>query len=137
MEMQTFIAKSGHADLAAAVIEWSGGWEEFQQIAEDVVNNGADRGFAGWIYYSETSKFAKANRDGIRNLLRECANNLGQTAIGLAMGFKYNDEFSEDEIADTIYGNANSEFSHYIENSLSWFALEQMAWSFVNIQEEC
>lgn len=139
MDMKTFLDRSGHAALAAAVIEQSGGWEQFQQTAKDVANHGADAGFSGWCYYAETAAFAKANRDTIRDLVRECADNLGETMVGLVLGFRclnVGSEITQDDIGEVLWGNGEGEMAYYIQNALAWFALEQMAWEFANIEDE-
>lgn len=139
MNVQTFLQRSGHAALAAGVIEQSGGWDEFQQIARDVAIHGAQGGFNGWIYHSETSAFAKAYRDSIRELVRDCVDNLGDTMTGIVLGFgclNVGCEITEDDVGEVLWGEGKGEMAVYIQNALAWFALEMMAWDYASLEEQ-
>ena len=50
--------------LTTAVIEQLGGRDEnTDQTMRDIMNHGADGGFSGFIYYSDTVEFYNQNKD--------------------------------------------------------------------------
>ena len=128
MNEQTFLEQSGMPELAASVIEQCGGWDEFIAIADDVCSHGADGGFNGWIYYRETSEFSRKNLPAIRSHLRDCADSLGETIIGLLMTFRclQGEDITQDDVGETLWGNGEGGWANNILNALAWFALEEV-----------
>ena len=121
------------ADLVRAVIEQMDGTvndngevdDETLDTLRDVMEHGAAGGVSGFIYYSETSEFYRANRKAIVALLKDTAEELGESsALSLVKTFRCAKDFDEDEIAATLYG---SEPDDMVANCLAWFALEEVA----------
>src|ERR1044072_3551993 len=54
---------------------------------KDVINNGIDGGFSGFIYYSDTHAFAMRYRKLIVKLLEEQAHQLGEEVVHMVGGF--------------------------------------------------
>lgn len=122
--------------LARAVVRQSGGWENFQSIASDVASHGADSGFGGWTYYSDTTDFYKTNRDAIKELAQDMADSLGESgAPALVKGFNcLRDSATDEEIGQTLYGSPRGHDTT-VANALAWFALEEVARHFVDHAE--
>lgn len=111
--------------LNAAVVRQMGGWSSFKESAGDIARHGIDGGFNGFIYHTETNTFARRNIAAIREALKEDADNLGEGILGLVAGFRcLNGDYSQDEIAQVIYGNGNDV---EILNALAWYAAETVA----------
>ena len=103
-----------------------GGWEEFTDRAADVTNHGADGGFGGFIYYSETCAFYAKNRALILKLVKDMADSLGEGVLEMVQNFNcLGKDFSLDEIGETLYGNKNKHQTQ-VANALAWFALEEV-----------
>ena len=112
--------------LKAAVIAAVG-----KDYLRDVCDHGADAGFPGFIYYQDTAKFYKKHKRAINALVEEMATDLGEEPFALVKGFKcLNNDFTLTEIAKTMYGRRTEVEKNnliQIDNSLAWFALEEVA----------
>ena len=127
MKLSELIANSGNIpeSLIRAVVRQSGGWSDFKEMAEDVTNHGADCGFGGWTYYSDTVKFAKANRKAIAELSADMASEFDMGTLEMIQGFNcIGTEYSLDEIGRCLYGSGDETT---ILNGLAWFSLEEVA----------
>ncbi len=130
MTQTQFLASVSSPDLARAVIRQCGGWSAFKEMASDVSNHGADGGFHGFIYYTDTLKFTARNRKAIRASLADMADQLGDTVIRMVANFRcLNGQFTQDEVGQAIYGRgASDEDAHtMIDNALAWYALEEVS----------
>tara|TARA_R110000824_G_scaffold128302_2_gene289079 strand:+ start:174 stop:578 length:405 start_codon:yes stop_codon:yes gene_type:complete len=106
--------------------------EDLKQTLSDISNNGADGGFNGFIYYSDTCKFAKENIKEIFDYAQEQAEQLGEGVYKMISSFNCLNDVKETEVASTIHltlkgveddqGNETQ-----ILNALSWYALEEVA----------
>ena len=106
--------------------------EDLKQTLSDISNNGADGGFNGFIYYSDTCKFAKENIKEIFDYAQEQAEQLGEGVYKMISNFNCLTDVKETEVASTIHlvlkgveddqGNETQ-----ILNALSWYALEEVA----------
>ena len=127
------------AKLIRAVVRQSGGWESFRDIAQDVANHGADSGFSGWIYYSDTCAFTKRNRAVIVDLAQQFADEIGDTgAIALVAGFNcLRGQVNAHECGRILYSarGGDADTRQTIENALAWFALEEVARAYVDAIE--
>ena len=98
---------------------------------EDVYKHGADAGYPGFTYYADTCKFYAAYKKDINALAEEMAEDLGEDVLTMVKGFRcLNDGFSNVEIAKTMYGRRTKKEKNdlcQIDNSLAWFALEEVA----------
>lgn len=125
MTKTQFCNQFSHASLASAVIRQCGGWESFKEMAQDVANHGADGGFHGFIYYTETVKFAKAHKADILDYARQMADDCGLSLYGMIGGFNCL-KISEGEAAEAIH-NSRSDDHTSVMNALAWFALEEVS----------
>ena len=109
-----------------AVIKQLGGKESL----EDVYNHGADGGFSGFIYHSDTVEFFRKNKKHIIMLAENTANDLGEDVTNMIKGFNClkDYELTNSQIGKVLYGRfSDSGDNVYIMNALSWFALEEVA----------
>jgi hypothetical protein len=117
--------------LAAAVARQLGGWRSFKESASDIANHGIDGGFSGFIYYTDTVKFARRNLSAIRDALRQDADDFGnESAAELVKGFRcLNGDYSIDEINEVLYRgkSTNEDAETAVLNALAWYAAERVA----------
>lgn len=108
--------------------------QEFRDTLSDVARHGADVGWHGFTYYSETCAFWRKNKEEIISLLYEDSENFGAGILEMVKGFNcLNGLYSVDEIGAVIYGG---EENTDIENALAWYALESVAFAMENEEEE-
>ena len=134
--LKSFTAQSNiPAALVRAVVRQSGGWDSFRDMAADVSNHGADSGFSGFCYHSETVKFAKTNRENIMSMARDMANNMGTPgAMSLVAGFNClrDMQLTGDDVAGVLCGY-DKENDTQVYNALAWFALEEVSRAYSDI----
>jgi len=113
--------------LKKAVIEQLGGDQESIDYAKDTIRNcGASGGVGGFIYYSETIKFARDNMQNIYAAIKDLAEELGECPFQMVSNFNClkDQDIKTHEVADVINGKEN-DVETSILNALSWFALEE------------
>lgn len=127
-----------HAKLIRAVVKQLGGMNnDTQQMMEDILRHGIDGGFHGFIYYSDTCKFAQKNQKHITVLLEEQAEQLGEgDVVGMVNSFKPFREsgMDNDDKKDLdlfLAGQAGRCKGHSILNVLAWFAAEEVCRMFL------
>lgn len=133
--MKAFIAHS-HIDatLIRSTVRQFGGWKYFKESAQDIANHGAAGGFSGFTYYSDTVPFAKRNKAAIIAYAENIAQELGESgAVECIASFQCLKHYSQAEVAEGLY-NPRSEAKTDIFNALAWFALEEVARSYVDWQ---
>lgn len=127
-----FCAGTSAEGLVYPVVKQLGGWDEAQDELWNVSRcpAGAAGGFTGFIYYSETSEFAKQHLAAIKDSIKRIANELGEGIIETVKGFNcIGDDYSLDEIGEALYGKFDEKHT-YIYNALAWYALEEVAYRF-------
>jgi hypothetical protein len=101
----------------------------------DVAKHGADTGWNGFTYYTETNNFFKAHKADILAMAKQDADDFGQEMLQMVQGFnclsdKNNSKgkplYSLDEIAAALHSD-KGEGSTVIRNALAWYALEAVA----------
>lgn len=101
----------------------------------DVVNYGIDGGFSGFIYYSETHKFALKHRNSIIKLLEETASQLGEDVVSMVSNFGVfrNSPMDRDDKKDLYrYLGGGKPAQGAITNVMAWFAAEEVCRMFDN-----
>src|SRR3990167_2164775 len=101
---------------------------EARQDAIGAGINGADGGWRGFIYYTDTAKFTARNRALIAEMVAEMSDEYGQGEIEFVKSFRCLDkDTSEKAIALALYGgNGKDDDRLTVENALAWFALEEV-----------
>ena len=127
-------------DLIKAVAEQMGydyQDNEFWQAMSDVRKGGAEAGYGGFTYYTDTCGFFCKHRHMILTSLLEDVNEMGHDSIiDLMRTFPVlrdwgNDSNFEPQVGSSLYGpdpeNLDSEIDIVIQNTLAWYALERVA----------
>lgn len=78
----------------------------------DVCEHGADSGFTGFVYYTETVKFYDRHEEAIWQLLESDAESMGESPLQLIAGFG---------------GAKGVTDMRTFKNLLTWYALETIA----------
>lgn len=133
MKLSDFCAQSHiPAALIRAVVRQAGGWSNFQEMASDVANYGADAGWHGFIYYRETIPFFKRNKAEILQLAKNQADDFGSEMLQMIAGFTCL-KTDVETVADAIY-NPRTKDDENVRNALAWYALEEVARSFSDLE---
>lgn len=137
METIKAFTEKSHIDasLIRAVIRQSGGWQSFRESALDITNHGAAGGFSGFIYYTDTVKFARNNRDLILCTARALASDIGDgDEYQLIAGFNCfeGDNMTPGAVARAIHTGKGDDATSVL-NALAWFALEEVARSYCDL----
>ena len=133
MKLSDFVKQSTvPAKLIRAVVRQVGGWEDFQQIAKDVADHGADDGYKGFIYYVDTVAFTKRNRRAILKFAADQDSEIESVGlVEFVAGFGCIDE-TEDDIARALYAGRGDAFQE-VYNALAWYMLEEVCRSYVDL----
>lgn len=130
-------------ELQKRVIEQLSGESELTtdnaSTLKDVANHGADVGFSGFIYYSDTCKFFDDNKDLIMEQLLEDRASIGYNSLTEMLS-----SFKCFKDVDTYYIEAflidsddeSNEEQTTLKNGLAWYALESVAWQLEEQIEE-
>ena len=138
-EFKKHCENSHVSELIMPVINQLGGnWKDAQCTLHDVANCycGAAGGFGGFVYYTETSAFARRNRARIVRSLENLAEGLGEDIVTMVKGFKCLDnEFSSSEIGKALWGRYDDDLQ-VVYNALAWYALEEVAGEYADFEYE-
>jgi len=103
----------------------------------DVYNHGADAGYSGFTYYTDTIKFFKAHRKAIVQMVEQMADDLGESPVDMVSGFNClgkQDANAKREylpsVSRCLYGGRLTDDDTQVANALAWFALEEVARAF-------
>lgn len=125
--------KASHinAQLIRAVIRQIGGFDNFKQYARDVANHGADAGFSGFIYYTDTNAFFKRNKSAILECAKNLASDIGEDVFTMIAGFNCL-KTDPVTVSEAIH-NPRTNDPENVRNALAWFALEEVARSYSDL----
>lgn len=105
--------------------------EDSKGTLEDISSHGADAGWAGFTYYSDTVDFFKYNRSKIVKAVEEMADGIGEQAVDMVRNFRCLGaaDYSQADVARVMYGSLrpNNDTDDLVANALAWFALEEVA----------
>ena len=122
-------------ELQQRVIEQLSGESELNEdnisTLKDVASYGADAGFVGFTYYSDTCKFFDDNKDLIIGQLLEDRVNIGYSSLTEMLSsfkcFKDIDTYNIEAFLINSDDESNDEQTT-LKNGLAWYALETVAW---------
>ena len=99
--------------------------DTLRQVAE----HGADAGWAGFSYYSDTCAFYRKHGKAIMQRLAEDAENMGMDWLEVVAGFRCLEgmELTPSQVAQACYGEGDDDVRTQVENALAWYALETVA----------
>lgn len=92
----------------------------------NVYNHGISGGHGGFIYYSDTVKFWRANRKQITLLLEEEAEQLGMGVLEMIKRFRCASNVELNKIGRCLYGNYSGNKDCTIYITFAWFAAEKV-----------
>jgi hypothetical protein len=156
--LKTLIENSSASpSLVRAVVRQLGGWESAKESMLDIANYGVSGGFCGFIYYADTVKFFKKNRAAIVELVNSQASALGENAADMVAGFgclsghaksgdfdyagnmkrERREKLAEylPSVSRCLYGGRITDDDTQAANALAWFAAEEVARSWSDLQE--
>lgn len=114
------------AKLIRSVIRQLGG----KELLSDICSCGANAGFSGFTYYSDTVDFYNRNKGEIIELLNSTYDDFGYKSITeMIKAFNCLNDITDDEIGKTLYGMKRQQDTQ-VANALSWYALEEVARAF-------
>ena len=130
-------------ELQQRVIEQLSGESELNEdnagTLKDIANHGADAGFVGFTYYSDTCKFFDDNKDLIFKQLLEDRVNIGYNSLTEMLSsfkcFKDVDNYDIESFLINSEDESNEEQTT-LKNGLAWYALESVAWQLEEQIEE-
>ena len=133
MKLSDFVKQSTvPAKLIRAVVRQVGCWEDFQQIAKDVVNLGG-YGYKGFIYYDDTVAFTKRNKRAILEFAADQDSEIESVGlVKFVAGFGCLDETEDDEVARALYAGRGDAVTG-IYNALAWYMLDEVCYSYVDL----
>ena len=117
--------------LASAVIRQFGGWDYFREQAHDVANHGIAGGFSGFIYYTETTAFAKNHRKLIIENITHFADEIGESFTKVIAYFNClkNTGIAENDVITALMypRSCDEDVLRQVYNALAWYAGETVA----------
>lgn len=136
LTLSQFITESGlPASLVRSTIRQCGDWRAFQEMAQDVCNHGANGGFSGFIYYSETVPFAKRNKKGIVETIKDTLDYYEECGSVPAFIAEFNCvDLTTDQVAIALYTGKGDNVTE-VYNALAFYALEEVARRYCDIIE--
>ena len=121
----------GLTELQQRVIEQLSGESELNKdnasTLNDIARYGADFGFVGFTYYSDTCKFFDNNKDLIMKQLLEDRINIGYNSLtDMLSSFKCFKDVDNYNIEAFLINSddENNEEQTTLKNGLAWYALE-------------
>ena len=125
--------------LVGAVIRQFGGWEDFQECANDVANHGIDGGYCGFIYYAETVAFAKKHKKLIIENVKQLADDVGESFAKVIADFNClkNTGIAENDVIRALMSprSCEEDIITQVYNALAWYAGETIAREYVDYLE--
>lgn len=131
MNESTFVAQSNYAMLTTAVIDQCGGWESFEEDAENIQTCGAAGGFGGFIYYTETCKFYDDNKALILSAFAYECHEMGMGAAECLHNFNCVTDCRLDVCERFLMGLDAGDEETQLKNAMSWWALERVSADYV------
>lgn len=132
------ISETRNPSLTRAVVKALGGIDEARQSLKDVANHGADAGFCGFTYYSDTVAFYRKHRHQILARLEEDAEDCETPVEALVASFPVLCDYAESPMTSRELSRAirqalcgvkdDAPMQVQVENALAWYALEAVAY---------
>jgi hypothetical protein len=123
-----------HHVITALGYRSTGGLESLKNLSAnlaDCAKHGADGGFPGFTYYSDTLSFFRRNREDIVKNLELMAEELGKDIIGMVQGFgvfRYGTPPTPAEVGRALWGTGSlKDDLTSLYNVFAWFCLEEIS----------
>lgn len=140
IKMSDFLkAANINPKLASAVIRQFGGWDDFREKAHDVANYGINGGYCGFIYYTETTAFAKKHKKTIVENIMQFADEFGESFTKVIADFNClkNTGIAENNVITALMypRSCEEDIITQVYNALAWYAGETVAREYVDYLE--
>jgi hypothetical protein len=129
--------------ISALGFSLNGSWDSLKELSaqfENCAEHGADGGFSGFIYYSETILFFKKNRTDIASHIEQTAEELGTDIFSMVQSFgvfRYSDKPTPSEIGKALWDSKKTNLDlTSLYNVFSWYALEEVSRTWYRYLEE-
>ena len=128
--------------LTHAVICQLGGWETAKESLLEIAQHGINGGFCGFVYYSDTVSFFKRHRSDIAKLAENQARELGENVAEMVAGFGClagrRGKLAEylPSVSRCLYGGRITENDTQVANALAWFAGEEVARAWADMNDD-
>ena len=124
------------ASLIRSTIKQADGFKSFKESAKDICNHGADCGFCGFTWDSDTVPFTRRNKKYIFEYIEQQAGELGyKTILEFIASFRVLKNYNQDEIAQALY-TGKSDAVTDVYNALAWYALEEVSRLYTDLESE-
>ena len=133
------ISNTSNPVLTRAVIRQLGGRDYLEDVASPD-HGGAESGYVGFTYYSDTVPFFERQRKNILSILEQDADSFGEDPVSIVMQFRWlrlKDADREEQRAyrsavnRLLYSNRKVDWDReeeiMVANALAWMALESVA----------
>jgi hypothetical protein len=115
-------------------------FKELSGILKDCSTQGADCGFSGFTYYSDTITFFRKHRTDIVQHMEQAAEEMGTNIISMVQNFgvfRHGDMPSPSEIGRAIW-DSSKKWSDLTDlyNVFAWYALEEVSRTWHRYLEE-
>lgn len=135
MNMKQYLSESSNPELAEAVVNQLGGWNEFKHSALDIANHSIDGEFSGFTYYEDTVTFAKKNWKYIEKLAQQQADDFGNDSIyEMFVGFRCMQGLRTGQIVNAIFKKSDDNHTT-VMNCLAWYAGEEICREYMDMLE--
>lgn len=119
--------------LIDAVVDQIGGWEYFTECAPDIANHGINGGFNGFIYYTDTIRFANENITELLAFGKDQAQQFDMSGVySLVASFGCLPDLNTDDVAEAVHDASHEEYEQ-VMNALAWYAAEEVSRSYVDL----
>ena len=93
----------------------------------DIASHGADGGFPGFTYYSNTVTFFKKHRKEITDNLLTLADDMGEDPVKMVSSWRCVGPEFKTEVGQVVYGARLTDEHTAVANALTWYAVEEIA----------
>jgi hypothetical protein len=103
---------------------------ELSRELTEVSEHGADCGWSGFTYYSDTIAFYKKHRTDIVRHMEQTAAEFGTDIISMVQGFgvfRNSDKPTPSEVGRALWNGKTEDELTNLYNVFSWYALEEVA----------
>jgi hypothetical protein len=105
-------------------------FRELSQKFKEVSEHGADCGWSGFTYYTETIAFYKKHRQDIVQHMEQNAAGMGTDIISMVQSFgdfRNSDKPTPSEVGRALWDSQTEKELTSLYNVFSWYALEEVA----------
>jgi hypothetical protein len=139
----TFTGRTINSIINALGYSLHGTQDEFKELSgilKDCSSHGADAGFTGFSYYSETIRFFRKHRFNIVSHMEQTAAECGTDIISMVQNFgvfRNNDKPTTSEVGRALWDSSNYwPELNTLYNVFAWYALEEISHTWYRYLED-